>query len=123
MARSNDAEEATAARDFTMARILAARAALKAALDGVDELALLFVQPAEDKSGKKRTSLLEEANAACGDAAASIQLAMTSYDDVNPAEEEPEPGDDDDEEEEDEEDDDDDDDEDDDDGRPRRGKR
>lgn len=105
-------EEATAARDFTMARILAARVAALGAIAALDEFAAAMVTPSADKAGKRRSKLLEDANAYAGDVASSVQLAMTSFDDVDPTEEEPEP---DDEEEDEEEDDEDDEDEDEDD--------
>ncbi len=100
MGRQDDqgsADEATAARDYVMARMLVAQVALEDALAGLKEAARLFTCPEEDRSGAKRKEALEEVDAACGDAAAATQLAMGSLGDIDPEEgedgddEEPEP--------------------------------
>jgi hypothetical protein len=55
-------DERTAARDFVMARLLAARAAASAAVASLDEAAMLFCDPDEDGNGKLRAELLESAD-------------------------------------------------------------
>lgn len=96
MGRRDDEEkqaEASAARDFVMARLLAAGASLKTAQAALDDAAALFLDPSGDVSGKERKKLLETLDAACGDAAASTQLAMAELPQIDPQEEDPEPGD------------------------------
>jgi hypothetical protein len=59
-------EEALAARDFVMARLLAARAAAADAIAAIDEAALLFVDTGDDATGKKRKQLVDEALESAG---------------------------------------------------------
>jgi hypothetical protein len=64
-----DDEDALAARDSVMARLLAARAAATSAIAAIDECGSLFVNPEDDASGRKRKEAiddaLEEAGALC----------------------------------------------------------
>lgn len=110
MGRREDekAAEASATRDFVMARLFAARGALREATDACDEVATLFLNPTADASGKDRKKLLEALDAACGAAAGSAQLAMAEFAGIDPEEEEPDPEDDDGDEEDDEDEDEDD---------------
>jgi len=85
-------EDASAARDYVMARVLASRSTIAAVLVMVDELADLMVDPVdEDKRGAKRKSLLESVDASLTLAAGSIQQAMEAFPDIDPEEGEPEP--------------------------------
>jgi len=84
------AEENTAARDFTMARLAACRGALAAAAACLDDALAMFCATADDSKGKIRSELLEAIDANIGDAARAVQLAQAGWVDVDPAEEEPE---------------------------------
>lgn len=99
-------EERTAARDFVMARLAAARAHIGGASDALDELLQLMVDPDEDRKGKRRAELLEAVDAVLGEAATSMQIAQAGWSDCDPAEGEPEPDDDDEEDDDEDEDDD-----------------
>lgn len=100
------AEVASAARDFVMARLLAARGSVAIAAEAIDQVADMFTDPGEDASGNKRKQLLEAIDAALGAAAISAQLAMAEMANIDPEEEEPDPESEDDDEDEEEEDDD-----------------
>lgn len=79
-------------RDYVMARICAARGALAAASEALDNCAILFVFPDDDKSGKDRRDALEAVTDAAGDISRSIELAqagMERIDKAGLAEEEP----------------------------------
>ena len=82
-------EEASAARDFTMARLAACRAYLADASKDLDEALENFVQPDSDRSGKKRAELLERIDDEIGLAAIAVQAAQGGLEDVDPAEGEP----------------------------------
>jgi len=84
------AAENSAARDFTMARLAACRAALASAAALLDEALGLFVDTGSDRKGKERSELLEAIDANIGDAARAVQLAQSSMGDVDPEEGEPE---------------------------------
>lgn len=86
---SKTTETASAARDFTMARLAACRGALALAVDGVDAMLALFLVPSDDAKGKDRAELLEAVDDHIGEAARSVQLAQGSWGDVDPREEEP----------------------------------
>lgn len=101
------AEERSAARDFVMARLAAARGQLSAATGALDDALILFVETDDDRTGKKRAELIEAVDASIAEAARGVQLAMSELDAIDPKETEPEPEDDEDEEEDDDEDDDD----------------
>jgi hypothetical protein len=82
--------ERSAARDFVMARALAAGAMLNLATEAHAEFSLLFVNPDDDSNGAKRKALLEDIDTALGEAAALIQIAMAELPNIDPREEEPE---------------------------------
>ena len=69
-------------RDATMARLAAARASAQAALDAIDETLMLFVNPDEDKSGKKRKSMLDDASVAAGEASRALEAAQANFDEL-----------------------------------------
>ena len=85
-----DAEERTAARDFTMARLAAARASVASAVTAIDDCLAMFVDPDSDRSGKGRAEFLELIDDTLGLAVGSVQLAQQSWEDVDPEEGEPE---------------------------------
>jgi hypothetical protein len=82
-------EEATASREYTLARLAAARGALASASTGLDEALILFVTTEDDKKGSKRAALLEAIDEAIGIAAIAIQAAQGSWEGCDPAEGEP----------------------------------
>ena len=84
-----DEAEASAARDFVMARLLACRVSLTDALANLDHAAALFVDAADDANGKIRKKSLEDVDASCGAAAAAVQLAMAELENIDPEEGEP----------------------------------
>lgn len=83
------AAEASAMRDYTIARIAACRLALSTAIDGCDEAMAHFVDPTEDSRGEERTELLEAIDDAIGHAAAAVQMAQEAFVDCDPSEGEP----------------------------------
>lgn len=82
-------EEATASREYTLARLAAARGALASAASGLDEALVLMVTPDDDKKGEKRSELLEAVDESLGFAASAVQAAQASFGDCDPAEGEP----------------------------------
>jgi hypothetical protein len=103
------ADDRSAARDFLLARLAAARASIADAALGLDSCLLLFREPEEDTKGKDRAALLEAVDERLGEAASSVQLAQGVWKDidlregeVDPVDEEEEEEEEDDEEEEDE---------------------
>jgi len=84
------AEERTAARDFTMARLAAARTLIASAAQACDDCLAMFVDPDSDRSGKERAELLEQIDDGLGIAATAVQAAQQSWEDVDPQEGEPE---------------------------------
>jgi hypothetical protein len=104
------ADEASASRDYTMARLAAARAYLAGAANDLDEVLDHFVTPDQDPKGKKRAEIIGRIDCGLELAARAVQAASQSWEDCDP--EEGEPQDEPDEEDEDEEDDPDEDDED-----------
>lgn len=76
-------------RDYVMARLAAARASAQAALESIDEMLGLFVEPEEDPKGKQRDQIFEAASDALGAASRSLeaaQLVWDESDDIDPAE-------------------------------------
>jgi hypothetical protein len=98
-------DERSAAREFLLARLAICRGALAAAAVSLDDALALFLDVEQDVKGKQRSELLETVDAAIGEAARAIQLAMPAMADIDPAEAEPdeEDGDDEDDDDEDEE--------------------
>jgi hypothetical protein len=83
-------EEASASREYTLARLAVVRGALASASSGLDEILVLFVAPDDDKKGSKRSELLEAIDESIGIAATAVQSAQTSWEDCDPGEGEPE---------------------------------
>lgn len=86
-------EEATASREYTLARLAAARGALASASSALDETLVLMVSPDDDKKGEKRSELLEAIDESIGIAASAVQEAQSSWAESDPAEGEPPYGD------------------------------
>lgn len=82
-------EEATASREYTLARLAIARGALASSATALDEALILFVDTPDDKKGAKRAQLLEAIDEGIGVAARAVQAAQTSWDFVDPGEGEP----------------------------------
>lgn len=78
-----DDEDEGDPRDYVMARLLAARVQAQAAIDAIDDAAAHFVDPDEDKSGKTRTQLLDDADECLGGSARSLQDAMQVMKDMD----------------------------------------
>lgn len=91
MAKRDDdkAEAATAAREFSMARLLTVGVLLKNAREIYDEVVANFVDPEEDLSGDARRELLEDLDANLGELAKYVQTVMAELRDVDPREGEP----------------------------------
>jgi hypothetical protein len=83
-----DEPEATA-RDYVMARLAAARAALQEGLTAVDEALSLFLTPDLDATGSKRDEMVETALEWSGVAARALECASEDYDHADPSETEP----------------------------------
>lgn len=83
-------EDATAARDFVLARAAACRGELASAQGALDEFLALMNDPDEDKKGEARAALLEAIDEHVGAAASAVQLAQHAWEDVDPKEVEPE---------------------------------
>jgi hypothetical protein len=69
-------------RDATMARLAAARASAQAVLDAVDESLMLFVNPDEDKAGRKRKGMISDATDAAGEVSRALEAAQSSFDEM-----------------------------------------
>ena len=76
-------------RDFVMARLAAARAALQLALDGVDEALAMFLDPDEDRAGKERADLISGALECAGTGSRALECADEAMADIDPTEGEP----------------------------------
>lgn len=76
-------------RDFVMARLAAARAAAQQAVNAIDESLHFFINPDDDKKGKKRKEMVDEALEAMGVATRSLEMAEITIDEIDPLEEEP----------------------------------
>lgn len=76
-------------RDFVMARLAAARAAAQQAVNAIDESLHFFINPDDDKKGKKRKEMIDEALEAMGVATRSLEMAEVTVDEIDPLEEEP----------------------------------
>lgn len=85
--------EASAARDFAMARLAACRSALTAAVNATDEAIAHFCDPSDDHEGEEREELLEFIDEEIGNAATAVQLAQGALEDTNPEEGEADPDD------------------------------
>jgi hypothetical protein len=72
-----------------MARLGACRGAVAAASSALDECLGLFLMPAEDKKGEQRGELLEAIDDTLGEAARAVQAAQELFEDINPADGEP----------------------------------
>lgn len=66
-------------RDAVMARIAAALVSLESATNAAKLLLVHMVDPEDDRSGKKRKSLLEEIDEHCGLASRAVQTAQESF--------------------------------------------
>lgn len=82
-------EEQSAARDFVMARLAAARGQVTLAAGAIDDALQLFVDPDDDRTGKDRAAAIETADAALADAARAVQLAGAELGNIDPQEAEP----------------------------------
>lgn len=76
-------------RDYVMARLAAARAASQQAVTAIDESLHFFVIPEDDKSGKKRREMIDEALEAMGVATRSLEAAEEILPEVDMTEGEP----------------------------------
>lgn len=83
-------DERTAARDFVMARLAAARLQATAVIECIDECIGHFIDTDEDLKGKARVEIIEAADACIADVARALQLAGEAMGDIDPEEEEPE---------------------------------
>ena len=93
--------ERTAARDFVMARLAAARVYATEAIDNIDAALAAFIAPDEDRKGEQRAEALEGADEFLGLAAGTVQAAQEMWPEVDPREGEAPHGDDEDEDEDD----------------------
>ena len=84
-----EANEKSAARDATMARLAAARSCAQAAVDAIDEALVLFVDPDEDDDGSERTELIETALEQAGMASRALEAAQAEMKDIDAEECEP----------------------------------
>lgn len=91
----DEVEEASAAREFLLARLAIARGQIRDAADALDEALTLFHVPTDDSTGKKRKECLETVDASLSEAARAVQLAMPALADIDPEEAEPDDEDDD----------------------------
>ncbi|MBT8454159.1 MAG: hypothetical protein KJO40_19505 [Deltaproteobacteria bacterium] len=82
-------EEQAAARDFVMARLGACRGAMAAASEALDQALGLFLMPDEDTKGKERVKLIELVDDCLGEAARAVQAAGELFEELDPAEGEP----------------------------------
>lgn len=76
-------------RDFVMARVAAARAALSDAITMLDEFQSLCINPDNDKRGKQRKEYLDDALEAVGLGTRSLELAHENVTEMDFAEGEP----------------------------------
>jgi hypothetical protein len=76
-------------RDFVMARITAARAAVTGAVDTMDMIIANFLDPSEDADMKVRAQLAEEAEDYLDEAAVSLMAAVKTFSEVDGSEGEP----------------------------------
>ncbi len=70
-------------RDFVMARIAAAIASAQSGIDALLEAALHFADPDDDRQGKKRKELLDDADESLGIASRAVQAAQAGIDDCS----------------------------------------
>lgn len=82
-------EEATAAREFVLARLAVARAYASALGAGVDTCVVLFVDGGEDPTGAERVQTLDHLVELSGLFARAIEAAQDLIDDVDFTEGEP----------------------------------
>lgn len=78
-----DDDEAIAARDAVMARLAAARAAATSTVAAIDEALLLFINPDEDTSGRKRKEALDDALEEAGAVCRALECAEEELDDAD----------------------------------------
>ncbi len=84
-----DAEDKSAARDFVMARLAAARGQLAKATTALDMLCMAMADPEDDAKGKNREMFFEDIDDALGAAAIAMSAASEAWEDVDPEEGEP----------------------------------
>lgn len=77
-----DLEIDASPRDFVMARLAAGRAAAQSAITSMDEVLNLFINPDQDKKGKEREEMIGEALEALGCACRAVEMAETTFDQV-----------------------------------------
>lgn len=100
-----DAEDKSAARDFMMARLAAARGSIAKASIALDAMCEAMADPAQDDpKGKHREMYFEDLDDALGRAAIAVAAAREAWEEVDPEEGEPEPDEDEEDDEEDDED-------------------
>jgi len=78
LSRRTEVVEVENPRDFVMARLMAARASLQAAVEAIDDAAGAFVNPESDKKGKDRKELVADALEATGSASRALEAAEGS---------------------------------------------
>lgn len=78
-----DTEDALAARDAVMARLLAARAAATSTIEAIDEIGNLFVNPTEDLTGRKRKDALDDALEEAGALCRALESAEEELSDAD----------------------------------------
>ena len=86
----DEIDPASVARDYTMARLAAARVHVTAAAEAIDAFHFAMVDPESDPKGKDRAVYLETCDDALGAAALSVHAAQAAWEDVDPEEGEPE---------------------------------
>jgi hypothetical protein len=92
----DDEDDDFSPRDFVMARLAAARNALQASIESIDESLALYVNPDDDAKGKERKELLDTAVESVGVASRCLEAAEETIGEVDfkegePWDEEPEP--------------------------------
>lgn len=88
--RDNTRAEAQKAREFVLARLAEARAAMACALEEVDSALVHFLAPDDDKTGDQREEAIHTADELLGDAAQLLQAAQTALPGIDPGEGAPE---------------------------------
>ncbi len=76
-------------RDFVMARLAAARAAARSAIDAIDDAITLFLEPEDDEDASDRKELVEAALEHVGAATRALESAEEMLPQVDPVECEP----------------------------------
>ena len=72
-------------RDFVMARLAAAQAATRSAVDGLHEALEFFTDPSEDEDGAERSTVIEVVEYSLRTALESVQQAQNGFTDLDKA--------------------------------------